>query len=306
MIAPRSVTLREALALWRGDAFGEFRAIEACDAEARRLEEMRLVAVEDRLDAELAAGAASEVVAELESLVAQHEFRERLWAQLMLALYRSGRQRDALGAYRRARTVLVEQMGIEPGRELRALEAAILEQDPALDLTGAVAAPFGLPSPLESVGPAFVGRDAELAWLRTAWLDAADGRGGFVSVLGPEGMGKTRLLAELAREVQRSGGVVLYARCGVAGSGIRALLRQALGDAGSSLDGARWRAAGRAGPDGDADAGDRVAWPAGAAGPRRRPPRRRRHDRGARRPGRVVRRRVAARRGDVPDRRRRT
>ncbi len=218
------VTLREALALWRGEALGEFRAIEACDSEARRLEEMRLVAVEDRLDAELAAGAASEVVAELESLVAQHEFRERLWGQLMLALYRSGRQRDALGAYRRARTVLVEQMGIEPGRELRSLEAAILEQDPALDLAGAVAAPFGLPSPLESVGPAFVGRDAELAWLRTAWLDAADGRGGFVSVLGPEGMGKTRLLAELAREVQRSGGVVLYARCGVAGTDIRALL----------------------------------------------------------------------------------
>ncbi len=231
------LTLREALALWRGDALGEFRAIETCDTEARRLEEMRLVAVEDRLDAELATGASSEVVAELESLVAQHEFRERLWAQLMLALYRSGRQRDALGAYRRARTVLVEEMGIEPGRELRVLEAAILDQDPALDLTGGATVPFGLPAPLESVGPAFVGRDAELAWLRTAWLDAADGRGGFVSVLGPEGMGKTRLLAELAREIQRSGGVVLYARCNVAGTDIRALLAQALGDAGSSLDG---------------------------------------------------------------------
>ena len=86
-------------------------------------------AIEDRVDADLAAGAASELVAELESLVAHHEFRERLWAQLMLALYRSGRQRDALAAYRRARTVLVEQLGIEPGRELRALEAAILDQD---------------------------------------------------------------------------------------------------------------------------------------------------------------------------------
>ena len=91
------LTLREALALWRGDALGEFRDVEACEAEARRLEEMRLVALEDRLDAELAAGATSEVVAELESLVAQHEFRERMWGQLMLALYRSGRQRDALG-----------------------------------------------------------------------------------------------------------------------------------------------------------------------------------------------------------------
>ena len=231
-----ALTLREALALWRGDAMAEFRAAEACDVEARRLDEMRLASLEDRLDADLAAGAASELVAELESLVAQHEYRERLWAQLMLALYRSGRQGDALGAYRRARAVLVEQMGIEPGHELRALEAAILHQEPALDLAAASGPPFGLPSPLESVGPAFVGRDAELAWLRTAWLDAADGRGGFVSLLGPEGIGKTRLVAELAREVQRSGGVVLYGRCGDTGSGIRALLDQALGTAGTSTD----------------------------------------------------------------------
>ena len=131
--------------------------------------------------------------------------------------------------------MLVDELGIEPGRELRALEAAILDQDPALDLPGGAAARFGLPAPLESVGPAFVGRDAELAWLRTAWLDAADGRGGFVSVLGPEGIGKTRLVAELAREVQRSGGVVLYARCGDAGTGVRALLDQALG-----APGRRW------------------------------------------------------------------
>ena len=103
---------------------------------------------------------------------------------------------------------LVEQLGIEPGRQLRALEAAVLEQDPALDLAAAGSSRFGLPALLESVGPAFVGRDAELARLRSAWLDAADGRGGFVSVLGPEGIGKTRLVAELAREVQRAGGVV--------------------------------------------------------------------------------------------------
>ena len=231
-----ALTLREALALWRGDAMAEFRDVEACDVEARRLDEMRLVVLEDRLDAELAAGASSELVAELESLVAQHEYRERLWAQLMLALYRSGRQGDALGAFRRARTVLVEQMGIEPGHELQALEAAILDQDAALDVAATAGPQFGLPSPLESVGPAFVGRDVELAWLRTAWLDAADGRGGFVSLLGPEGIGKTRLLAELAREVQRSGGTVLYGRCGDTGSGIRALLDQALGTARRSVD----------------------------------------------------------------------
>ena len=216
--------LREALGLWRGDAYGEFLDVDACEAEARRLEEMRLGVIEDRIDADLAAGAAAGLVAELESLVASHEFRERLWAQLMLALYRSGRQHDALGAYRRARVTLVEQLGLEPGRQLRALEAAVLEQDPALDLSAPSSSGFGLPALLESVGPAFVGRDAELARLRSAWLDAADGRGGFVSVLGPEGIGKTRLVAELAREAQRAGGVVLYGRCGEGGSGVVGLL----------------------------------------------------------------------------------
>jgi DNA-binding SARP family transcriptional activator len=229
-------TLREALGLWRGEAFGEFSAVEACEAEGRRLEELRVVATEDLMDAELAAGATSELVAELETLVARYEFRERLWAQLMLALYRSGRQRDALAAYRRARATLTEQLGLEPGRELQALEGAILTQDPALHLRTSGTRRFGLPAPLEAVGPAFVGRDAELAWLRTAWVDATDGRGGFVSVLGPEGIGKTRLAAELAREVQRAGGVVLYWRSGAGGPGIRAQLDGVLNDARGSLD----------------------------------------------------------------------
>ena len=228
--------LRDVLGLWRGDAFGEFLDVEPCVVEGRRLEEMHLVVIEDRIDADLTAGAASELVAELESLLARHEFRERLWAQLMLALYRSGRQRDALAAYRRARETLVEQLGIEPGRELRALEAAVLEQDPTLDLRTARSPAFGLPAPLEAVGPAFVGREAELARLRTAWLDAADGRGGFVSVLGPEGIGKTRLVAELAREVQRAGGAVVYGNCGGGQSGVRAILDEALRDAATSLD----------------------------------------------------------------------
>ncbi len=172
---------------------GEFLEVEACEAEARRLEEMRLVAIEDRVDADLAAGAASELVAELESLVARHEFRERLWAQLMLALYRSGRQGDALGAYRRARTVLIEQLGIEPGRELQGARGGDPRAGPGIGRQARrIGGRSGCRAPLEAVGPAFVGRDAELAWLRTAWLDAVDGRGGFVSVLGPEGIGKTR------------------------------------------------------------------------------------------------------------------
>ena len=91
------VALQTALGLWRGDAMGEFLAVDACATEARRLEEMRLVAIEDRVDAELASGAASDLVAELEALVGRYGLRERLWGQLMLALYRSGRQADALG-----------------------------------------------------------------------------------------------------------------------------------------------------------------------------------------------------------------
>ena len=109
-----------------------------------------------------------------------------------------------------------------------------------MDVRRAGASWLGLPSVLETVGPAFVGRDAEMAWLRSTWLDAADGRGEFVSVIGPEGIGKTRLVAELAREVQRSGGVVLYARCDDNGTGVRDLLGQALDSAslsGAELDG---------------------------------------------------------------------
>jgi WD40 repeat protein len=154
----------------------------------------------------------------------------------MLALYRSGRQHDALAAYRRARVTLVEELGIEPGRQLKELEAAVLEQDPALDLAAPGTSRFGLPTLLESVGPAFVGREADLARLRSAWLDAADGRGGFVSVLGPEGIGKSRLVAELAREVQRAGGVVVYGRCGEGGSGVRALLDDVLRGTAASVD----------------------------------------------------------------------
>ena len=168
----------------------------------------------------------------------EQPFRERRWAQLMLALYRSGRQRDALDAYQRARRLLVDELGVEPGPELRRLEAAVLAQDPSLDLLSPapVSAPGALPGALTEVGPAFVGREAELAWLGDAWADAVDGRGGFVSVLGPEGIGKTRLAAELARTVHADGAAVLYGRCDHAHRGARALLGQALHSAGASLD----------------------------------------------------------------------
>jgi DNA-binding SARP family transcriptional activator/energy-coupling factor transporter ATP-binding protein EcfA2 len=230
-------TLTEALGLWRGDAYGDFADVESCEREARRLDELRLCAVEDRVDAELAAGGAAVLVAQLETAVVEQPFRERRWGQLMLALYRAGRQRDALATYQRARRLLIEELGVEPGSALRHLEAAMLDQDPGLDRVGLLeSSPHGaLPAALGSVGPAFVGRADELAWLREAWNNALGGRGGFVSVLGPEGMGKTRLLAELAREVQREGAIVLYGRCDHAHRGPTALLDQTLRSGGASL-----------------------------------------------------------------------
>ena len=154
-----SSTLRQALGLWRGEAFGEFRDVEACVAEGRRLEELRLGLVEDRVAADLAAGQSTELVGEIEALLRDEPFRERLWGLLMLALYRSGRQRDALEAYQRARRLLADELGIEPGPDLRRLEAAVLAQDPSLDVLRPVPAarPGGLPAARAAGGAAFVG-----------------------------------------------------------------------------------------------------------------------------------------------------
>jgi DNA-binding SARP family transcriptional activator len=207
--------LREALGLWRGQAFEEFLDSDVAAAEADRLAELRLAALEDRVEAELRLGRHRELVAELEGLVRDQPLRERLWAQLLLALYRSGRQADALLGYQRARSVLVEELGIDPGAELRRLQTAILAQDPGLDLPATAAATPSreLPEALEPVGPPFVGRAAELGWLEAAWTGGAEGRGGVVFLAGALGMGKTRLAAEFAREVHDRGGWVLYGRC---------------------------------------------------------------------------------------------
>ena len=125
-------TLRSALALWRGNALADVIYEPFASVEAGRLEERRLSALEDRVDADLALAAAADVVAELEALVQEHPFRERLLGQLMLALYRSGRQAEALDALRRARHRLAEELGLEPGPELQELQRKILEHDQSL------------------------------------------------------------------------------------------------------------------------------------------------------------------------------
>jgi DNA-binding SARP family transcriptional activator len=128
----RAARLADALALWRGAALADLAQEEGLAAEIDRLEELRLSALEERIDADLELGGSPELVHELETLVAAHPLRERLRGQLILALYRSGRQAEALETYRETRRVLVEELGIEPSPELKELERAILRQDPSL------------------------------------------------------------------------------------------------------------------------------------------------------------------------------
>jgi DNA-binding SARP family transcriptional activator/WD40 repeat protein len=200
---------REALGLWRGASYADFRDTRFGSMEAARLDEMRLAVLEARIEADLAMGRHAEVIGELEGLVHQYPLRERFWAQLMLALYRGGRQSDALLVFRRARGHLVEEMGVEPGSELRELEAAVLAQAPSLTLASAAMdhAPE-LPRSLARAGPAFVGRDRELSVLRAWWTDTLARHGGVVAVAGPTGSGRTRLVAELANLVHARGAVV--------------------------------------------------------------------------------------------------
>src|SRR6476659_6319596 len=133
--------LRSALALWRGPALAAVSDEPFAHAEALRLEELRLTALEERIDADLALGRHDELVPELESLVADHPLRERLAAQLMRALYAGGRQAEALAVYRDLRRRLVDELGIEPSPELQALERGVLQQDPALSQPRAGRAP---------------------------------------------------------------------------------------------------------------------------------------------------------------------
>jgi predicted ATPase/DNA-binding SARP family transcriptional activator/class 3 adenylate cyclase len=224
-----------ALALWKGPALADVRSEPFAEAQARRLEEVRDAAAEDLVELRLARGEAASQVPELERLVAEAPLRERRWSLLVLALYRSGRQADALQAYQRLRRLLVEELGVEPSGPLRDLEQRVLSQDPSLDLRTSVEVPVGDPGPganhgvgtgglqaqppipgaLRAARPldAFVGRDDAVDELRIAWKHAVTSDGGVVFVNGPAGIGKTRLVAELAHEVHAAGAVVVLGRC---------------------------------------------------------------------------------------------
>jgi predicted ATPase/DNA-binding SARP family transcriptional activator len=197
--------LRSALGLWRGPPLEGLPTHPWVLAEVARLEHLRLDVVEDRVEAELALGLHAELVGELEALVGEHRFRERLWGQLMVALYRCGRQADALEVYRAASAVLADGHGLDPGPELMRLQAAILAHDPALAPTAvagrqAPVAPAppprpagNLPAPLTS----FIGRHDQLPEVRRLVRECR-----LVTLTGPPGVGKTRLAIELGRAVQ--------------------------------------------------------------------------------------------------------
>ncbi len=188
--------LREALAVWRGPALADLPEETRRAAEAERLEELRLTALELRYDAELACGRHDAVVAELEALTAEHQYHERFLQQRMLALYRCGRQADALEVYRDAREVLAEDLGLDPSPALQELERAILRQDPSL---AAPEAPTRSTQPLPVPPTPLVGRRLELASVSALFRDEG---ARLVTLTGPGGTGKTRIGLAVAHELE--------------------------------------------------------------------------------------------------------
>jgi DNA-binding SARP family transcriptional activator len=221
--------LEEALSLWRGAALAELAYESFCQGEIARLDELRMTALEDRIAADLRLGRHAEVVAELRALVREEPLRERLQASLILALYRSGRQAQALEAYTDARRTLVRDVGIEPGRELRELQQAVLRQAPELELSAE------LRQVAASRDSPFVGRDRELAELAAGLEDALAGHGRLFLIAGEPGIGKSRLAQELMERARARGARVVAGRCWEAGGApaywpwelaLRALVRE--------------------------------------------------------------------------------
>ncbi|GAB3859836.1 BTAD domain-containing putative transcriptional regulator [Dactylosporangium cerinum] len=223
-LAPADAVRRldEALRWWRGPAYAEFEASPWARAEIDRLDELRALAVERHAAALLALDRPADAAAELQAHTTAHPLREDAWQSLALALYRSGRQGDALAALRRARTVLADELGIDPGPGLRALETGILTQSPSL--AGAAPVPASGPAPLSAPGsslwgpswspsraPDLVGRDVELDRLRRAAADAVSaGQPVLALVSGEPGAGKTALVSALARDLAAAGWTVSW------------------------------------------------------------------------------------------------
>ena len=208
--ADAAVRIGEALSLWKGPPAADFAGEAWVARSTARLGELRAAAMENRFDALLSTGR-SDIASELEAALIEHPLRERLWGQLMVALYRAGRQGDALRAYQRARTVLADELGLDPGPDLQALEAGVLAHSPELD------PPVGARLAASVAGSSddcIYGRDAELARLRHRLDDLGRGVGGAIAVTGEAGVGKTRLV-EFA--VAGAPATVAWGRC-VAGA----------------------------------------------------------------------------------------
>jgi DNA-binding SARP family transcriptional activator len=184
-------TLGEAMALWRGDPFGEFTYHEFAAPAVIRLDALRSTAVEAGFDAALQLGAGGELVPEIEAALTEHPVQERLWGHLMLALHRANRTGDALQAYQRACTTLDRELAAQPGEGLQTLFDKIRDASPELRVTPHQQGPEPLADP--AAAPQFVGRDAELGAVNAAVRRAAGGAGGLTLVTGDSGIGKTTL-----------------------------------------------------------------------------------------------------------------
>jgi predicted ATPase/DNA-binding SARP family transcriptional activator/class 3 adenylate cyclase len=218
---------RAALGLWRGPPLADFAYESFAQVEIGRLEELRLAVLEERIDAELALGDPGALVGELEGLVCEHPLRERVRGQLMLALYRAGRQAEALDAYQHARVQLADELGLEPGPALKKLQLQILEQAPGLqasplrDVDAERLLTASAPADATRVVPRpptpLIGREPELATV-CGLLGGLDAR--LVTLTGPGGVGKTRLALEVVRALEPSfaDGVGWVELAGVAGS----------------------------------------------------------------------------------------